>query len=251
MASTSETGHPINIANFETIISICTAYGTSYNPSKSTIKIAAMNTTLTASKNAQASKNIVKATYDTIGNARDSVFKAFDKLLPRVMNAAASSNIPTNAIEDVKTVYRKLQGRRPPKGGSKSKESTGNELPENAESPKSNSSSQMSFDNRIENFDKLIQLLAAQTGYIPNEADLKITALTAFLNDMKAKNLAETNSATTFSNSLIARNNLLYAKETGIVAVAGDVKKYIKSVFGASSPQYKQVSGIKFKNIKS
>ena len=30
----------------------------------------------------------------------------------------------------------------------------------------------------------------------------------------------------------------------------GSVKKYIKSVFGASSPEYKQVSGLKFKLVK-
>lgn len=34
MASTSETGHAKNVANFSTLISFCTAYGTKYNPSK-------------------------------------------------------------------------------------------------------------------------------------------------------------------------------------------------------------------------
>lgn len=37
---------------------------------------------------------------------------------------------------------------------------------------------------------------------------------------------------------------------TGLVQTALDVKKYIKSVFGATSPQFKQVSGPEFTNGK-
>jgi len=37
MASTSETGHAKNVANFEDLISFCTGYGTAYNPSKAAI----------------------------------------------------------------------------------------------------------------------------------------------------------------------------------------------------------------------
>ena len=41
MASTTETGHAKNVANFEDLISFCTGYGASYNPSKAAIAIAA------------------------------------------------------------------------------------------------------------------------------------------------------------------------------------------------------------------
>lgn len=34
--------------------------------------------------------------------------------------------------------------------------------------------------------------------------------------------------------------------ETGLVDIVDDVKKYVKSLFGASTPQYKQISGLKF-----
>jgi len=38
---------------------------------------------------------------------------------------------------------------------------------------------------------------------------------------------------------------------TGVVEVAQDAKDYVKSVFGTKSPQYKQVSAIKFTKRKS
>lgn len=106
--------------------------------------------------------------------------------------------------------------------------------PEN-ESQKSISASQMSFDNRIENMDKLIQLLTSQAGYAPNEIDLKVVTLTTLLADMKAKNTAVINAMTPLSNARIARNTLLYTTGTGLLDITVEVKKYVKSVFGATS----------------
>ena len=39
MASTSETGHAKNIANFQDLISFCEGYGSTYNPTKEGLKI--------------------------------------------------------------------------------------------------------------------------------------------------------------------------------------------------------------------
>ena len=104
----------------------------------------------------------------------------------------------------------------------------------------------MSYDSRLDNFDKLIKLLSSVAAYAPNEADLKITALTALYTDLKAKNLAVINAETPLNNARIARNDVMYKDNTGLVDVATDVKTYIKSVYGATSPQYKTVSSLKF-----
>ena len=37
-----------------------------------------------------------------------------------------------------------------------------------------------------------------------------------------------------------------YNENTGLVDVALDSKTYIKSIFGATSPQYKQISKLRF-----
>ena len=49
---------------------------------------------------------------------------------------------------------------------------------------------------------------------------------------------------------MIDRNQTLYNPLTGLVQTSKEVKQYVKSVFGANSPQYKQVSGLEFKVIK-
>ena len=108
------------------------------------------------------------------------------------------------------------------------------------------SASQMGFNDRIENFDKLITLLSSIPNYTPNEEELKIESLTAYLNDLKSKNAAVLPLEVQLSNARIVRNDIQDRPLTGLIDVALDSKVYIKSVFGASSPQYKQISKLAF-----
>ena len=58
------------------------------------------------------------------------------------------------------------------------------------------------------------------------------------------------NAATPLSNARISRDEELYAGTTGLVDLAGLVKKYVKSVFGGDSAQFKQLSDLEFKLVK-
>ena len=49
---------------------------------------------------------------------------------------------------------------------------------------------------------------------------------------------------------MIARNKRLYDPQTGLVERAQVVKNYVKSIFGASSPEYKLINKLRFKVIK-
>ena len=51
-------------------------------------------------------------------------------------------------------------------------------------------------------------------------------------------------------NARIARNEVLYKPAVGLVDRAAAVKLYVKSLFGATSAQYKLVSGLKFMTVK-
>ena len=68
---------------------------------------------------------------------------------------------------------------------------------------------------------------------------------------MKTKNTAVITAATALSNTRIARNDILYKATVGLVGVVQEVKKYVKSAFGATSSQYKQISGLPFRKLKS
>ena len=54
MASTSETGHAKNVANFQDLISFVVGYGATYNPTKDALKLPQLNALLTTSQTSLA-----------------------------------------------------------------------------------------------------------------------------------------------------------------------------------------------------
>lgn len=247
MPSTSETGHAKNVANFEDLISFCNGYGASYNPSKEALKIANLQTQLTASQNVLKEVKITQTAFNNATNARMDLFKPIKSLATKIINALDATDASAETVKDARTINRKIQGQRAtPKAGT---------TPPSAENPatppdKTISSSQQSYDQQIEHLDKLIELLASDGNYKPNEADLTLAAIQAKLAALKTANTAVFNSYTNWSNSRIARSTILYNALTGLVTTALDVKKYVKSIYGATSPQYKQVSKLEFKTRK-
>ncbi len=246
--STSETGHAKNVATLDELISNVVSYGTTYNPSKATIKLPALQALSTSAKTAIGLVNSLEPAYHNAVSAREVAFEPLDTLTTRILNALRATDTPTQVDDSAQTIVRKLQGRR---ATPKKSESEIKALASQGKEVNQISTSQMSFDSRLNNLDKLIKLLASVTLYTPNEAELKVTALTALYNDLKTKNAAVTAATTPLSHARITRNDVMYKPNTGLVDMALDTKTYIKSVFGASSPQYKQISKLAFRVVKS
>ena len=152
MASTSETGHAKNVANFEDLISFCTGYGTSYNPSKAAIQIPALNTLRANAQNALATLNTVNSTFINVTNARQAAFSPLKPLATRLVNALDASEASDRLVNDAKTINRKIQGSR---SGKLTKADAGFVENETEQTAKSISVSQQSFDSLIENFKRL------------------------------------------------------------------------------------------------
>jgi len=243
MASNSETGHAKNVANFKDLIAVCTGLGATYNPSKTSLKAGELNGKLKNSQQSIKTLNQLTPLLTNAINERENIYEPLSKLAARINAAVVSSEVPSNLLPDVKTLTRKLQGKRAtPKKDDPPKD------PQNPgeEGPKNISVSQLSFDSMYNNLEKLIELLAAQDGYVPNETDLSVTGLRAMLTQMDTLNTAVLNAQKPVVNARTARNTELYHPETGLVKIANGVKAYIKSVFTMKSPEYKQVSRLQF-----
>ena len=147
--------------------------------------------------------------------------------------------------EEVAIIIRKLQGAR-----------SGKKLPLKAtddgkEEPRQNSVAQLSFDDRVNNFEKLISQLELIPEYMPNESDLTLSALREYWNTLDSANKAVLKAENDLSNSRLTRDKEFYTPETGLTEIARVDKLYIKALFGANSAQYHQVSGIGFKSLKN
>lgn len=238
MASTSETGNAKNVANFQDLISFVTGYGVVYNPSKNALKLPQLNTLYTASQTSLADVVTKNTAYNNKVNERVIAFKDLKSLSTRLINALQTTDATKEKIADAKAFNKKMQGVR-----AKAVETP---TDPNTPAPTTISTSQQSYDQQIQHLAGIISVLESEPSYTPNEIDLQVATLTAKQADLTAKNSAVATAYTNVSNSRISRDTTIYGTETGLFDVASEVKKYVKSVFGATSPQFAQVKGIEF-----
>ena len=244
MTSTSETGHIKNLAHFEDLISYCQAYGTAYNPSNTTLTIAQLQATNAAAQTAINDFKSQKTSFDNAINLRRLAFDDMKPLATRIISALIASGASQLTIDDAKGINKKLQGT------SSKKSTTTMPVMENADMPKSISTSQQSYDRIKDHFANLIQILQQTTQYNPNENELKLPQLQAKLAALETSKTAWIAAHTIYSNAISSRNQVLYHPESGLKAIAQKVKTYVKSIYGSQSPQYKQLSGLKFVTSK-
>lgn len=236
MSSTSEVGHAKNVTNFEDLIAYCTAYGATYNPSRSALQLPQLAILHTAAKTEITTVASAKNTFDTVTGDRVTLFEPLKSLATKVFNALSATEASAQIIADAKSLNNKIQGIRVGK----------KEDPPVEGGPTNNSVSRQSYTTLVENFSALLNLVSSVPSYTPNETELTNASLTTYLGELQTANTNVTNKEVAYSNTRISRNDLLYTEETGLVAIAAAIKKYVKSIFGATSPQYKQVSAIKF-----
>jgi len=91
-----------------------------------------------------------------------------------------------------------------------------------------------------------LQLLATIPTYTPNEDDLKLPNLTTYQASLMSATQSVDQTEAELNAKLIERDQILYADGTGLYSIAQNVKKYVKSLYGATSPEYTTVSAIKF-----
>ncbi len=246
MKSNTETGHAKNVHHFEDLLTICEGYGAAYQPSNADIQLLALRELISKSKKAVADANQKLSEYSITVGQRHEKYKDLKKLATRLVNALAASHSNAKSIENAKVIQKKIQGVR----ATAIVERTLTESKAEEATIRSHSTSQQSFGHLSEHFSRLILLLAAETSYSPNELDLQVATLDTLLIDMEASNAEVMRAANDLSNSRIRRNEWLYTSDTSLYHCAGEVKKYLRSLYGAASPQYKQVSGIRFSTVK-
>lgn len=245
MAAITETGHAQNVAKLGELNSNITTFGELYNPPKESLKLVSLQSLEQRGKDAISAVHTAFASYSKAIKAREFAFEALPKLVTRIINSLKACDTTEQVDESARSIVRKIQGRRASAKKTEDEKAAskvaGVELIEH-------SSSQMSFDSRLDNFDKLIKLLFTVDQYTPNEPDLKVESLAALLNNLRMKNAEVVTAASRLNSVRLSRNEILYKTNSGLIDIALDAKSYIKSLFGASSQQYKQIAKLHFRN---
>lgn len=239
MASTSETGHNKNAANFGTAHQILEEMDTLYNPSNESIKLTILAPIRTELKAAITILIADEPIYKNDVAAREVAIAPLGKLMTKIINNVKSLDIPDQVKENIINLATKIRGDR-------SKKVT---KPETTEAD-SISTSQMSYDNRIANFAKLIAQLAATAEYIPNETHLKITTLTTLKTNLETLSEAVNASGARIITAKKNRNKFLYHNQNNVIDLMMDIKSYLLGIGDEAKPYYKAIVKLKFTDLK-
>jgi hypothetical protein len=234
MASTSETGHAVNIANFKKIIKRCEQFGTNYNPPNPDITIANMTVKWTEADTAHSNYLIKLEDTKIPINNREILFERLDKTIVRTLNLYECTKASKQTKKDAKGLVKKITGSnvKIPR------------LENNLPDPKYVSNSQQSYVKKVDNFEQLWDLYKTDTNYAPNETVLTIASLESLLNNLKTANNEIGLLITHEIKYRTIRNHSLYDIETGVIDISLACKKYVRSLYGAKSPEAKSVTGI-------
>jgi hypothetical protein len=250
MSSTSEKGHAKNVANFTDLTNICAGYGAKYNPSRSELKMPFLQLVLTKAELSQEKLNKLTPFYTTAVAEKDAEFSTINKRTTRVMSAFKSSKPLAGELASAQTIARKIKGEGTKKSKSTKAAPAGEGQPAATEKAPI-STAQLSMDMRIENLKRLTEVVGANSKYAPNETDLQVTSLNIFATRLKTLSETVVVKQQPVDDARAERNEALYHPETGLVSIGDDVKDYIKSVFGATSPEYRRAAKITFTKLKS
>ena len=227
MSKTSETDHAKNVANFEELFNYAVSYNQDYNPSREALQVEALQITLTNGKKCMADYNSAFSPYKMAAAERKVAFEPLSKLTTRLLNSLKATETTVQMDETAQSLARKIKGER---ASAKNENDPAQQGESSDAEAKQISASQISYDNRLDNFSKFILHLQNIPQFKPNETELKHEALQAVYDNMAEKNNKAKLTGITLSNARIARDKVLYEPLTGLVDIASDTKTYIKSL---------------------
>jgi hypothetical protein len=242
------------VALFKDLINLCISFGDKYAPARADLQIKALQTLLTDAETSLSVINLAAPVYAAAVAAKDEAFAPLSKLSTKVLNAFLASGPQAGMIDNVTTLCKKLKGEArkiPVRDEPAISQNGGEEKPGDEKTVKrTNSHSQMSADMRVENLNRVIELLASTPGYKPNETEISIASLKQFAANLKTVSEAVLVAEAPLLAARDKRNTILYISSSSLLAIADAVKKYLRSAFDADSAQYKRVLALRFKHAE-
>lgn len=227
--------------NFEQMVTSVIYMGPGYKPVPQHLKVPGLQAFLASGKDALFQVSTGESAQSRVIAERAALFAPLQGRATRVSNTlyALSPDSPMrNAVDGD---LRKLRGQR------------ASEPPTNPDGTPGDghSVSEGSYGMLVKYLTDLINNVAQDTRYLPEEDDLTLTELRAYRDALMAANSAVKNAGEALKQARLHRNAVLFGKPNGLVPVAQQVKAYVKGAFGAKSPQYKLISGLKFARMKA
>jgi hypothetical protein len=230
--------HVKNAEAFSRLVDFCTGYGGTYNPGRQSLHIEVLVAQLSATRQAMQQVITAKAAFDNEVNFRKQVFDRLRPLVSSVLRTLEASGATPEKLEDARAFARPITGyssrrvKLPVVDGQPVKPTSSNQ--------------QHAYVSKADAFANLIQAVASEPLYQPNEPQLGVSALTAVLHQLTEANQRVSLARVSWSNARIVRNEAMYHSSQSLLTLLRAVKKYVRSLFGLNSEQYAQVKVLRF-----
>lgn len=241
--NTGKRSNQQNVDNLEVLTERVTTFQPGYDPAETRLSIPNQRLIKTSGDEALLEVSTAESACDNAISARTAAFESINPLVTRAINALRISDVTEQTIAQGESLVRDFRNQRAAANDPAAKTA---EVAESGETLKTNKLRSGSFNTRIENFRKFIVFLSAIPAYKPKQYDLTVEALNAKLEALVLVNSAYNAADAKANAARLHRNIVLYAAKTGLVEIAQDSKRFVKSAYGATSPQYKSISGILF-----
>lgn len=247
MAATTETGDAKNLANFTELIGVCESLGDQYAPFATKIQILSLRA---LEKNCTEAQNAVKsarAAWQPKAAQRAEKLVELKDLAMRASSGFLLTDATAKTKDAIKNLSKTIRGIRIHKP-----DAPDTTAPTGSETEKrTRSTSQQSIDSVLDNFKSLLEYLAAEPTYLPNEKEMKVADLTAKFDALGALNIETDSLSNQLSAARSDRNCHFYDAEMGLVEMAKLIKAYAKQRFGTKGASYLKINGIAFKKRSS
>ncbi len=239
----TESGDKKVIGNFRKLIDEVSAES-GYNPANTKLKLPALEAKYTAADESVDALATALAPNKLAISAREAGFGDLRALAVRSRNFLKASGASKAVVADAEQFVRKLSGgsRKPKAKAPAASDAPPTDTPALA----TRSSSQLSYDNQVGHFRSYIEIVKNVPEYKPNEADLKVAALTAYADDLDARSNAVSTTSAALTQARGTRDRLLYLDDDSVVNTAKLVKSYVQAALGSDSPLFKKIRGLQF-----
>lgn len=229
MASIAKT-----VGSFDKVLATCKSIGASYQPKAPGLTPTALSQLLERAQQSLRAATETRIAYRMAVNDRKESFKGLRKLAVRVVRMmAAFTKGDDPHYEDAVLIKNKFNAVRRKKSAEQTQPG------EVAQATRS--SGRLSYDQQMETFSNLVQLVSQIGSYDVAEPDLTLEALQQKLDELHATSDAVIKANTAFIKARLERNEVIFGKE-GILATRKAVKDYILSAFGRESLPSDQVA---------
>ncbi len=237
MTTSNEKGNAKNIANALLLIEFIIELGTTYNPTNSKLSLSNLQSIHQLAAFQQQQVNALLAPYALAVDNRELIFSSLNKKVTKLHNVLKTTEgITKLQLEDFMTIARRIKGKRLSKIN-----------PE--EGTTHHSISQLSYDQRTNNFDILISFLINTPNYNPNEIEFQLDALQQFKIQMLQATEVTNTTYIALNKARSLKNDTMYRSQNNLVDTFNKAKIYLLTIIEAETLQHKAISNIIFRKI--